>query len=235
MAQNFTMMTASFINNSRAYVIAFCLLVFAETADAVPMAFTSEADWLTALGGGAVIQMEDFEASPLGVYAPGPTDVGLFSVRTDTNDPTATDNDNAIVDLGFVNGSRELQAFIIQDGVGGGEADTTFVDFIFETPLTGFAGDFFSAITGDLLVVSVNGASFEFDDFLGGIGNGFFGVVDLMAPIASIQFTVENLSDFGEFWAVDDVRLASVAEPATLALLALGLVGLWFSGHKIQA
>ena len=177
--------------------------------------------------------MEDFESSPLGVYTPGPTDIGSFNVQTDTNDATAAGNDNQIANAGFIDNSREFQAFIIQDGAGGSGADTTFVDFIFESPLAGFAGDYFSAITGDLLIVTVNGTALEFDKFLGGMGTGFFGVVDLMSPITSVRFTVENLTSFGEFWAVDDVRLASIPEPITLALLTLGLFVLGFPRRNI--
>ena len=226
-------MTNSYINTERLGLIGFCLLEFVGTANATPVAFTNEANWFNALGGNAIIQVEYFASSPLGAYTPGPTDIGLFSVQTDTNDPMAADNANQIADAGFVNNSRELQAFIIQDGVGGNEADTTFVDFIFESPVAGFAGDYFSAITGDLLIVTVNGTALEFDNFLGGMGNGFFGVVDLMSPITSVRFTVENLTSFGEFWAVDDVRLVSIPEPLTLVLLTLGLFALGFPRRNV--
>ena len=220
------------MKRSQLFIVGACLLGFSVAANATPIAYTSEADWLAALGSNAVIQVENFESSPVGVYTPGPTDIGLFSVQTDTNDPTAASNRNQIAASGFVNGSHEFQAFIIQDGVGGSLADTSFVDLMFDTPFAGFGGDFFSTITGDLLLVTVNGVAFEFDNFLGGMGNGFFGIVDLMAPITSIRFTVENPADFGEFWAVDEVQLAAIPEPDTLALLALALSGLAFARKR---
>lgn len=78
----------------------------------------------------------------------------------------------------------------------------------------------------------MNGAAFEFDNFLGGVGTGFFGFVDLMTPFTSIRFTVENLTDFGEFWTVDDIRLVSIPEPITLVLLGLGLFALGFPARN---
>lgn len=123
--------------------LTLLILSFTGASHATPVAFSTEVDWQNALGATAVIQVEDFESSPVGTYSPGPSDIGLFSVQTDTNDPTAAIDDNTIAEPGFVNGSRDFQAFIIQDGIGGERPDTSFVDFIFESPLLGFTGDFF--------------------------------------------------------------------------------------------
>jgi hypothetical protein len=198
------------------------IFILIGTVKAVPVVYTTEATWLTAVTGSTVIT-EDFESSPIGILSVGTTDIGEFDITIDVSDSSTN-----IHGGGHVNGSREFDGFISLGG-------TTSIEFSgFDTsPIIGFAGDWVSTITGNLLTMEmdVNGTIIKFSDHFTSPGTGFLGVVDTVA-FSSVAFDVENLTSFGEFFSVDNVRLASVPEPSTMLLLGIGLVGLVGSARR---
>lgn len=206
---------------------ALFLSAAASTAQAAPIIYTTEAGWLAALGA-AMVSTENFASSPLGNLAAGTTDIGLFNI-TINKAGTYT----MIANGGNVNATREYQGRFC-DGNPGCD-DATAMSFGFDAPLVGFAGDWWSTISGDLLTMLVNGTTIKFSDYLTTPGTGFLGVVD-SAGFSTITFGIENRSSpFAEVFSLDNARLASgaaIPEPATLGLLGLGLAGLGLARRR---
>ena len=210
------------IKNINIFTFVGALLIGPATALAVPIVYTTEASWLTALGG-ATVTSENFEASPLGNLAVGTTDVGLFDISITSN----AEGQIGIAGGGNINGSRQFNGDIDSDST----LSMNFSNFGI-SPLSAFAGEWASTTSGDLLTLSVNGSLIEFDNYLAGAGNGFLGFIDTDG-FTSMTFGTEGTTSFGEFFNLDNVQVASVPEPGTLFLLAAGLLGLSF-GRKIK-
>jgi len=200
-------------------VIATLGCLFASSAaNATLTVYTDEALWTAAV---TAIQTENFEASPPGVLAVGTTNIGLFDINIDGN----SESDIAIVDGGSVNGTRQLD----------GDVDTagSVLDFSDFGVASAFAGDWTSTTSGDLLTITIDAITVAFSDYLTGVGNGFLGVIST-SPFSVVEFGSENPSTTGEFFGLDNVRLAQVQvpEPATLSLLALGLLALGLAARR---
>ena len=195
---------------------------------AVPIVYTDFSAWSAAVSG---IQTENFAASPLGALAAGSTDIGLFNVFITTADPRTAITEGGTVNVNSVNGSRELDIFLVDENT------ASIARFDFDTPIVAWAGDFFSTTTADRLTVTVNGTTIQFDNYLSGAGTGFLGVVDA-TPFSSIAFGREDPAvPDGEYFVVDNFRIASAAAvpaPATLSLLLLALGGLMLGRRAVR-
>lgn len=185
----------------------------ATEAAAAPIVYTNQATFTAALAG-TTISTEDFSASPLGVIGGGTTDLGLFSVTIDQNPDLFT----AIVDGGSINGTRQLNGDLDEGGV------VFNLSNFSPSPIVAFGGTWTSTTTGDLLTITVNGTTFQFDNHLAFPGNGFLGIIDF-AGFTTVSLGRESVTSFGEAFGLDDVQVAAaVPEPATLLLLGTGLL-----------
>jgi hypothetical protein len=179
--------------------------------------------------GAASVAVEDFAASPLGPLAVGTTDIGRFSVTINSN----AEGGVRIQQPGNINGTRELNGDIDADA-------NSQLDFSGFGTLIGFAGTWRSTASGDLLTVTVNGTTFEFDNFLTGVGNEFFGIADT-AGFSLLQFGTETFTTFGEAFQLDDAQLATradptvVSAPGTLALFGIALAALGIRRRRATA
>jgi len=202
--------------NFKGFILLSGILLGPATAFSAVTVYTNEAAWLAATSGS--ITVEDFESSPLGLLAPGTTNIGSFDISIANN----ADNVVAIADGGSVNGSREFQGFVASTS----NLSIDFSNFS-ASPLYAFAGEWFSTTTGNLLTMNINGTTIKFDDYLSGVGSGFLGFVDTNA-FTNINFGTEGTTSFGEFFSLDDAQFAgaSVPEASSLYLLAFGLLGL---------
>jgi len=202
--------------NFKGFILLSGILFGPATAFSAVTVYTNEAAWLAATSGS--ITVEDFESSPLGLLAPGTTNIGSFDISIANN----ADNVVAIADGGSVNGSREFQGFVASTS----NLSIDFSNFS-ASPLYAFAGEWFSTTTGNLLTMNINGTTIKFDDYLSGVGSGFLGFVDTNA-FTNINFGTEGTTSFGEFFSLDDAQFAgaSVPEASSLYLLAFGLLGL---------
>lgn len=211
------------IKSVKGFVLTGALLMGSSAAVAVPIVYTSEADWLTGLGG-ATVTTEDFESSPLGLLSVGTTDIGLFDISITSN----AEGQIGIANGGSIDGSRELKGDIDNDST----LSMGFSSFDV-SPLIGFSGDWFSTTSGDLLTMTINNSIIDFSSYLSGAGDGFLGIID-SDGFTSLTFGTENPSAFGEFFSLDNVNVAtaSVPEPTILGLLAIGLFGIGFARRK---
>lgn len=204
-------------------VLTAAFVVMTGSAQAGLMVFTDEAAWTNAVNG---IQVEDFEASPVGALSAGTTDLGKLSVTIASNPYDSI----GVFSGGAINGSNEFIGYL-RNG------ENTALDFADFGSFTAFAGDWRSTTTGDDLTITVAGELVKFSDYLTGAGNGFLGVVSDMA-FSEVVFGVEAATSFGEYFQLDNVRFAntaaSVAAPSALLLLGLGLLVMGLVIHRMK-
>lgn len=166
--------------------------------------------------------------------------VGQFTTETfDTpiDGAPAITFGNGISSIG-VNGSVTNQ---VQAGSYWGRVDTSGdfpnrfreIRWVFPTPVFAFAADWIGAATGSGLTVSANFdglgiQTISLRNSLGAPGTGFLGFVGT-ANFSELVFREEQpiFDDFGdEFFQVDNLSIAAVPEPTTIAGLALAGAGM---------
>lgn len=174
---------------------------------------------------------DSYTGGPVVEIAPGsslitPSGLEIFFDES----PDASSASRAVIDV--VNsswtgtppfeGTASFEGFsIVPGGVGTG---TNTIQFIFPTPVIGFAGDWESPASGGDLVVLIDGVQVvDFDAFLGGGVDGFLGYVH-DTPFTTIEFSAINTAFAGEVWDVDNVYWATIPTPASI--ITLGAAGL---------
>ena len=183
-------------------------------SEAALIVYTVQADWEAAVTG--TIQVEDFNSVAVGALSTGTNSAGLIDIEI-----IGDAGFNAIGASGATDGTR----FFLGE-VDNSAPDIGSPDLVFGSDIIAFGADWISTATAAILIANAAGDTVNFLTELGIPGSGFLGV------ISDSSFTTVELRASGalnEVFEMDNLRFVEAGvpdpEPATLAVLALGLIG----------
>jgi hypothetical protein len=187
--------------------------------------YTTRASFTAAIN---LTQIESFESFTTNVpFHTVPIDVGAFTISLTAKgkDSEPDDNQIALAPAGTlevdVNGTNNMRVFTTNN-------PQSNLVVSFDTPITAFGADFrsFNDVENRTAIV-VDGVTIAppigDDDFL----HSFFGITSTVA-FTTVTFVGLQNDVFG----IDNVTFATVPEPSTLALAALGALGLLFAARR---
>lgn len=194
-------------------------------AQAVPVTYTNEANFLAAIGGAADV-VEDFNSFLSDQsFRNTSFDVGPFTLSSSgSNQNAGTQNQVDTTPFSFgnfsnVNGTTHAHFFITT--LSGG----TTASIQFDSPLTAFGATFKELANDTNITFTTQSGAKTLTPGIG-LGVGFFGfVLDPGETLTSLTFV--RGGGGGDGFGMDDVLLATTAvpEPGVLGLVLLGLAG----------
>ena len=184
----------------RTVLAASAVACSASTALAAIDGFTDFGAWEAAAGGPAVT--DDLSSYGVVNLALGEND--FFNGYSVILDGTGTGGTN-------INGATNL-VFTL-----GGELDS--ITFAFDQPQTGFGADWLNTFVSNGLTVTINGESFNVEDFVPEPNFEFVGFAG--DPFTEAVLTVTDPNGGTEFAAISNVYFA-IPAPSGIAALALG-------------
>lgn len=202
--------------------------------------FTSEADYLTAIGGtgdisesfDAFTQDQSFRNTSLDV---GPFTLSSFGEEQNAGTQNQIDaSPFSFNDFADLNGTPFAHIFLSSD-LGG-----TIATFTFDTAITGFGAMFRELSANTILILETNTGTETINQDIG-LDAAFFGfVLDMGQTATSITFMSTDVADVGDGFGIDDVVLANVDPiavvplPAGLPLFLAGLGALGLLGRRVR-
>ncbi|MEM8784077.1 MAG: hypothetical protein AAGE65_14650 [Planctomycetota bacterium] len=230
---------------SGVFVGATLLATAAGPAQADVSVFLSSPRWEFALpeNTSELVTFDEFTSDV--AFEDAPLDVGPFTLRTDVAEPFDTGISNRIDAAPFaddsinngvpVNGTPYARVGVNNDLFDRG--DTT-VSIVFDEPILAWGADFTAAATRELLDLALFTDPNEPPVLVPVTVNaGFFGfVLDATdAGVTEVQFRSRLTLDGTEFFGLDNVRFASIPEPAGLALMGIFTVAAARTGRRSLA
>jgi hypothetical protein len=175
---------------------------------AAPVVYTDKDAWEAAAGGAVLI--EDFNAVPVGPLSSTPMPVGALIMTWNGTLPSGAPcgSGASILASGPIDGSRALEASV---------ADPCTMTLTLPQAVTAYGADYASAITGNLLSMTILGDTIHFHDVP--LNTGFLGVIS-GSPFSEVTYS----SPFETYQMDNVVTGAKAPEPGTAALLGAGLL-----------
>jgi hypothetical protein len=184
------------------FIVATCMAM-AGDAWAITTVYSDRHSWEAAVANNFLT--ENFNSIPAGALSLGLNDAGLIDIRV-----------NNIVGQITFTGSQ----FTGETDAPGGQTH----DFVFPSPVIGFAGDWSGTTGNSLLVTMLGGDTVLFADYLAAPGSGFLGFVS-DTPFTEAHMTDQGISG-NELYNVDNLSFAPIPEPASLGMASIGLLWL---------